>query len=200
MQRGLHTIEDELVFPNHDDYIFHDSRGFEAGSEHELKIFQEFVLRKLREKRLKKRLHAIWFAFPPLSIYSCELPRLLFRYCIPMDNDRPLLDLQHFERICADMNGMSKNDFMKLALTLGIFQVPVIAVFTKYEQFSLDIEMKLEDQGRNAEAQSNVVETESVFNQQYLANLMGAPPYIRLQSEVSMTVETYTILISLVKK
>jgi hypothetical protein len=33
---------------------------------------------------------------------------LVFRYCIPMDNDRPTLDLKHFENICPDENGMSK--------------------------------------------------------------------------------------------
>jgi hypothetical protein len=105
-QRGEHNIEDELIFTNHDGYVFHDSRGFEAGGEGELKIVQEFVRRKSREKRLKDRLHAIWFAFLLLSIYSCELPRLLFRYCIPMDNDRPSLDLKYFEDICPDKNGM----------------------------------------------------------------------------------------------
>ena len=61
MQRGLHNIDDELVFERHDGYIFHDSRGFEAGSEEEVKIVQEFVQRKSRERRLKDRLHAIWF-------------------------------------------------------------------------------------------------------------------------------------------
>ena len=59
-QRDLHDIEDELIFANHDGYVFHDSRGFEAGSEDELKIVQEFVTRKSREKRLSDRLHAIW--------------------------------------------------------------------------------------------------------------------------------------------
>jgi hypothetical protein len=60
LQRGLHDIDDELIFDNHDGYIFHDSRGFEAGGEDELKIVQEFVRRKSREKRLGDRLHAIW--------------------------------------------------------------------------------------------------------------------------------------------
>jgi len=197
VQRGLHTIEDELIFANHDGYIFHDSRGFEAGSEDELKIVREFVLRKSQEKRLKNRLHAIWFAFLPLNIYICKLTRLLFRYCIPMANsDRPKLDLKHFENICPDENGMLKYDLRKLVLTIGIFQVPVIAVFTKYDQFRWDIEMRLEDQDRDAEAQLHV-EIDRVFNQEYLANLKGAPPYICLESEVSMAVETYTILISL---
>jgi hypothetical protein len=62
----MHDIEDELIFTNHNGYIFHDSCGFEAGSEDELKIVQEFVRRKSRERQLKDRLHAIWFV--PLHI------------------------------------------------------------------------------------------------------------------------------------
>jgi len=106
LQRGLHDINDELIFTKHDGYIFHDSRGFEAGSEDELKTVQEFVKRKSEERRLKDRLHAIWCVL--LSIYSCKFtrPRLLFRYCIPMDNDRPSLDLKYFGEICPDKNGM----------------------------------------------------------------------------------------------
>jgi hypothetical protein len=37
---------------------------------------------------------------------------LLFRYCIPMDNDRPLLNLKYFDDVCPDKNGMSKFDIM----------------------------------------------------------------------------------------
>ena len=69
MQRGLHDINDELIFSNHDGYIFHDSRGFEAGSKDELEIVQEFIKRKSQEKRLGHRLHAIWFVLS--CIYSC---------------------------------------------------------------------------------------------------------------------------------
>jgi hypothetical protein len=36
----------------------------------ELEIVQNFVHRKSRERRLKDRLHAIWFVFLPLGIYS----------------------------------------------------------------------------------------------------------------------------------
>jgi len=61
LQRGEHNIEDELVFTNHTGYIFHDSRGFEAGMRAELEVVQDFVHRKSQEKRLEDRLHAIWF-------------------------------------------------------------------------------------------------------------------------------------------
>ena len=61
-------------------------------------------------------------------------------------------------------------------------QVPVIAVYTKYDQFKRNIRMKLEDEGCDPEIDLNV-EVESLFNQHYLASLNGPPPYIRLESE-----------------
>jgi hypothetical protein len=60
VQRGRHNIEDEFVFTNNEGYVFHDSRGFEAGDDCELKIVQEFVSRRSCERRLNDRLHAIW--------------------------------------------------------------------------------------------------------------------------------------------
>ena len=63
-----------------------------------------------------------------------------------------------------------------------IFQVPVIAVFTKYDQFKRDIKMKLEDEGRDPGTHFDT-EVESVFNQYYLASLSGPPPLVRLESE-----------------
>jgi len=61
-------------------------------------------------------------------------------------------------------------------------QVPVIAVFTKYDQFKRDIKMKLEDKGRDPEMDLSA-EMENMFNQHYLADLNGPPPFIRLESE-----------------
>jgi hypothetical protein len=108
----MHNIEDELIFTNHTGYLFHDSRGFEAGGQDELKIVQEFVRRKSRERRLKDRLHAIWFLPVPFGIYNCKFTKSLVRYCIPMDNARPELDLKYFDDICPDKNGTSNYTFM----------------------------------------------------------------------------------------
>jgi hypothetical protein len=74
LQRGEHNIEDELVFANHPGYVFHDSRGFEAGGEDELKTVQDFVRRKSRATRLKDRLHVIWSV--AFSIYISGLTRI----------------------------------------------------------------------------------------------------------------------------
>jgi hypothetical protein len=68
VQRGLFSIEDEIILANHTGYVFHDSRGFEAGGEEELLIVQDFIRRKSRERRFEDRLHAIWFA--PFGIYD----------------------------------------------------------------------------------------------------------------------------------
>ncbi|KAH9056825.1 hypothetical protein EDB87DRAFT_1164094 [Lactarius vividus] len=88
MNRGEHSIDDQLVFSNHRGYIFHDSRGIESGSTEELEILQEFIRRKCGETRLRDRLHAIW-------------------YCVPMDNQRPILDLKFFRDVCPDQNDTS---------------------------------------------------------------------------------------------
>ena len=64
------------------------------------------------------------------------------------------------------------------------FQVPVIAVFTKYDQFKRNIKMKLQDEGRDPETNLDA-EVENIFKQHYLASLTGpqTPPVIRLESE-----------------
>ena len=69
-QRGEHTIDDELVFSNHTGYVFHDSRGIESGSTEELEILRGFIQRKCGEKRLRERLHAIWFELS--SVYNYD--------------------------------------------------------------------------------------------------------------------------------
>jgi len=82
-------------------------------------------------------------------------------YCIPMDSDRPSLNLRHIDDICPDKN------------------VPVIAVFTKYDQFKREIKMKLEDQDRDPAHVDDDVET--MFKEHFLGNLKGSAPFVRLE-------------------
>ncbi|KAG1791240.1 GTP-binding protein [Suillus plorans] len=67
--RGLHDIENEMVFPSNPGFVFHDSRGFEAGGQSEFDKVKAFITRR-SNKRLgfDGRIHVIW-------------------YCIPMDED-----------------------------------------------------------------------------------------------------------------
>jgi hypothetical protein len=79
VQRGEHNIEDELVFSKHTGYIFHDSCGLESGKDEELKIVQDFVGRRSRERQLNDRLHAIWFA-PKFSVsVNCTFTKFPFQ-------------------------------------------------------------------------------------------------------------------------
>jgi hypothetical protein len=61
-------------------------------------------------------------------------------------------------------------------------QVPVITVFTKYDQFKRDISFKLEDKGRDPRTDLED-EAESVFQKQYLASIGRTLPFVRLESE-----------------
>jgi hypothetical protein len=107
-----------------------------------------------------------------------------------MDNDRPSLDLKYFEAIRPHNNGilMSTCDpWIGIDIMMWNFQVPVIAVFTKYDQFKRNIKMKLEDEGRDPETNLDA-EVENIFKQHYLASLNGPPPFIRLESEDHVSV------------
>ncbi|KAF8263121.1 hypothetical protein EI94DRAFT_1741697 [Lactarius quietus] len=58
---------------------------------------------------------------------KCGEKKLAKKYCVPMDSHRPGLDLKYYDKICADPN------------------VPVIAVFTKYDQFLRNVKMDVSD-------------------------------------------------------
>ena len=58
----------------------------------------------------------------------------------------------------------------------------MIALFTKYDQFRLDVKMNLEDEPGHPEVHIDA-EVKRVFEQHYLAGLSGPPPFICLQSE-----------------
>jgi hypothetical protein len=102
-----------------------------------------------------------------------------------MDNARPSLDLDHFDKVCPDKNGTSNSSFMHEGGRTRILLVPVIAVFTKYDQFRREINFKLEDQGLGTSTEPGLLnaEVERIFEKQYLANLRGAAPFVRLESE-----------------
>ena len=71
------------------------------------------------------------------------------------------------------------------ALHEGISLVPVIAVFTKYDQFRRETIFRLEDQGLDSSADPALLnaKVESIFKEQYLGNLTGSAPVVCLESE-----------------
>jgi hypothetical protein len=149
------------VFSKHEGYVFHDSRGIESGSTAELGILQEFIRRKCGESRLEDRLHAIWFGLS--SVHRLRQLTIILRYCVPMDNQRPQLDLKFYKDICPDQN------------------VPVIAVFTKYDQFLRNVAMHLADYP-NDYPDSNVSGVaEKLFQEYYLHPLGDDFRHVRLE-------------------
>ncbi|KAI5994775.1 hypothetical protein EDD15DRAFT_2165739, partial [Pisolithus albus] len=64
LTRGEHNIENELVFQSNPRFVFHDSRGFEAGSEQQFNTMKKFVMDRAKTSKLNERIHAIWFCIP----------------------------------------------------------------------------------------------------------------------------------------
>ncbi|KAJ6447813.1 hypothetical protein C8R45DRAFT_1047213 [Mycena sanguinolenta] len=65
IDRGLHNIDDEIRFRSRPGFVFHDSRGVEAGSAIELSTIQQFVdKRSLAVRDLENQLHVIWICLP----------------------------------------------------------------------------------------------------------------------------------------
>ena len=58
-QRGEHNIEYQITYSG-SNFIFHDSRGIEAGSEDELQLVKEFIQTREQHRELKNQLHVIW--------------------------------------------------------------------------------------------------------------------------------------------
>ena len=76
----------------------------------------------------------------------------------------------------------------------------MIAVFTKYDQFRFDVEMKLEDQGLDADRKLLDDEMDEIFKNHYLANLRESPPYVLLESEHFLNHLACITLISVAQK
>ncbi|KAG1721649.1 GTP-binding protein [Suillus lakei] len=64
IKRGNHDIANEMVFKSNLGFVFHDSCGFEAGSEEEFDNMKEFILDRTNAKKLEERIHAIWYCIP----------------------------------------------------------------------------------------------------------------------------------------
>ncbi|KIJ95316.1 hypothetical protein K443DRAFT_108952 [Laccaria amethystina LaAM-08-1] len=63
-KRGEHNIENEMIFQSNPGYVFHDSRGFEAGRTLELDDVKSFIQHRSTAKDMEEQLHAIWYCIP----------------------------------------------------------------------------------------------------------------------------------------
>jgi hypothetical protein len=131
-QRGNHDISNEMVFKSSPGFVFHDSCGFEAGSEQEFEDMKNFISERVHATKLEERIHAIWQGTP--SDVPCLL--IVIRYCIPMDN--PSRTFQRSEEKffieCDTGHGELATSWSFTMFRLNDhYSVPVVVVFTKFE-------------------------------------------------------------------
>ncbi|KAJ7362942.1 hypothetical protein DFH08DRAFT_683254 [Mycena albidolilacea] len=81
-------------------------------------------------------------------------------YCIPMDDQRPSLDIA--------------------PLDSHAHQVPIIAVFTKFEAFRHNIQLDLKDDHQRQQVNPQD-ECERIFESEYLGRLGKGPKFVRLE-------------------
>ncbi|KAN0132940.1 hypothetical protein V8E53_009305 [Lactarius tabidus] len=84
-------------------------------------------------------------------------------YCVPMDDHRPGLNLKFFGNVCPDQN------------------VPVIAVFTKYDQFRRNVEMDVSDDPDEYPDSTVAQVAEQRFQDHYLRPLGDDVRYVLLE-------------------
>ena len=100
-----------------------------------------------------------------------------------MDGHRPEFDLKFYKDICSDQNGASLRIFMTVFFTHH-FQVPVIAVFTKYDQFLRNVKIDvLDDPDKYLNRSVSEVAKEQ-FEEHYLHPLGEDVGYVQLESEL----------------
>ncbi|KAK1231060.1 hypothetical protein PQX77_005836 [Marasmius sp. AFHP31] len=61
VERGQSRIDWEITFPSNPGYVFHDSRGMEAGSTEEIEKLNDFMERRSKKQLLEDHLHVIWY-------------------------------------------------------------------------------------------------------------------------------------------
>ncbi|KAI6041814.1 hypothetical protein EDC04DRAFT_2601447 [Pisolithus marmoratus] len=109
---GKANIEEELVSPDNNRFVLHDSKGFEPADGGNCEDVRSFIEGRKKQEKLKDKLHAVW---------------LCFRIPIPGHGDRLLED--------------GAETFLK-ADTSVLRDIPTIIVFTKYDKLLTYMEME----------------------------------------------------------
>ncbi|KAI0269576.1 hypothetical protein BGY98DRAFT_1190297, partial [Russula aff. rugulosa BPL654] len=65
LERGMSMIDYEITYLSSPRFVFHDSRGIEAGAESDChEYIQKFIDDRAQQTRTRDQLHAIWFCMP----------------------------------------------------------------------------------------------------------------------------------------
>ena len=88
IQRGEHDINNQLIFKSNLEYIFHDSRGFEAGTVNELQLVKDFIRDRANTNELPDQLHAIWYCNYTFIVMDTSIYLPLGTALLPTTTDR----------------------------------------------------------------------------------------------------------------
>ena len=110
-----------------------------------------------------------------------------------MDNQRPNLDLKFYKDICPDQNGASPWTSIIESYLMHRFEVPVIVVFTKYDQFLRNVAMHLSD-FPDEYPDSNLPEVAEIrFQEHFLHPLGDDVRFVRLESGFAVECQGYAL-------
>ena len=87
IQRGEHNIDHQLIFKSNPEFIFHDSRGFEAGTADELELVKKFIRDQANSFDLASQLHAIWYGNKTVISMDMSIDLLLGTVLLPTTTD-----------------------------------------------------------------------------------------------------------------
>ena len=187
-QRGEHNIEYQVTFSG-SNFIFHDSRGIEAGSEDELKIVKEFIQKREQLADLKEQLHVIWYS------HSLLTDRQNLSYLKTGTVSQWMISVQSLglnrHSLVLELAEVFLLLFSVQPLIMSFFQVPVVLIFTKFDALELKCYSKLREEGESHEEASIQVSelANETFQNEYLSRVLGAkfPPktYVCLSGKIS---------------
>jgi hypothetical protein len=118
----------------------------------------------------------------------------VLRYCVPMDNQRPELDLKFYKDICPDKSGALLQTFV--TISNASLEVPIIIVFTKYDQFLRNVEMQVLDYPDEYPDGNVSKAAGKLFQEHYLDPLGDDVKYVRLESGSRVLCRDYMLMLS----
>jgi hypothetical protein len=109
-----------------------------------------------------------------------------------MDGHRPDLDLKFYKDICPDQNGVSLQTI--ITVLLKHFKVPIIVVFTKYDQFLHNVKMEVFDDPDKYLDRSVSEVAKEQFQEHYLCPLGDDVGYVQLESELQVICQGHMLM------
>jgi len=166
-QRGLHDITHEMVFKSNPGFVFHDSRGFEAGGTDELNNVKVFIAARSENKNLQDQVHAIWYVIRIglHVISSSSAPGTASRW-MTVGLSRRLKSTFFLSVVLAVVS--LHNVPLTSSPDICSHAVPVIAVFTKFDALEMKAYQNLLDKGdprEKAKAQASNQALDSIKGQ-----------------------------------